>query len=57
MSRAPARLIGLHNMKGRIAPGFDADFVIWNPEAVITIDESVIQHRNKVNLINTCNAN
>lgn len=50
MSRAPAKLIGLHNIKGRIAPGYDADFVIWDPEALIKIDESIILHKNKVNM-------
>lgn len=47
MSRAPAHLIGLHKTKGKIARGFDADFVIWNPEETITIDESIILHKNK----------
>lgn len=50
MSRAPTRLIGLHNIKGKIAPGFDADFVIWDPQALIKIDEPIILHKNKVNM-------
>lgn len=48
MSRAPAELIGLHTVKGQIAPGFDADFVAWDPEAVFTVEESIIRHKNKV---------
>ena len=27
-----ARLAGLDNRKGRIERGFDADFVVWDPE-------------------------
>ena len=30
MSAAPANLLGLANRKGAIAPGYDADFVIWS---------------------------
>jgi len=33
MSTATAKLAGLQNRKGRLAPGFDADIVLWNPEA------------------------
>ena len=31
-SAAPARLAGLGGRKGRIAPGWDADLVVWSPE-------------------------
>eukprot|EP00741_Cyanophora_paradoxa_P019249 tig00000215_g18584.t1 len=32
MSTAPARIVGLAGRKGLLAPGYDADIVIWNPE-------------------------
>jgi allantoinase len=45
MSAAPARLAGLANRKGAIAPGFDADLVIWNPNASPPAE---LQHRHKL---------
>lgn len=50
MTRAPAKLSGLHNRKGRLVEGFDADFVIWNPETEIEINEAMIFHKNKVRI-------
>jgi len=34
---APARLYGLHERKGTIAVGADADIALWNPERVVEI--------------------
>jgi allantoinase len=48
MSTAPARLAGLDRRKGRVAPGYDADLVIWDPEARVTIDATRLQHRHAV---------
>lgn len=48
LTRATASLVGLHNRKGRIAENYDADFVIWDPNAVIKVQESMIWHKNKV---------
>ena len=45
MSAAPARLAGLGDRKGRIAPGLDADFVVWNPEAAFVVGEQPLYHR------------
>jgi allantoinase len=44
MSTAPARLAGLANRKGAIAPGLDADLVIWNPNA----PPPELHHRHKL---------
>jgi allantoinase len=44
----PARLAGLERRKGRIAPGADADFAIWDPEAEWTVDAGRLFHRHPV---------
>jgi allantoinase len=47
MSRSPARLARLERKKGTIAAGYDADFVIWNPEAAFEVRPEMILHRHK----------
>jgi allantoinase len=44
MSAAPARFAGLAHRKGAIAPGLDADLVIWNPNA----PPPELHHRHKL---------
>lgn len=48
MSERPARLAGLEARKGAIAPGRDADFVVWDPDEEFTVDARALQHRHKV---------
>ena len=48
MCEAPARLVGLGGRKGAIAAGYDADLVIWEPEARFTVDPAKLHHRHKV---------
>lgn len=48
MSAAPARLAGLSDRKGAIASGYDADLVIWDPDAEFTVDVASLEHRNKI---------
>ena len=43
----PADFLGL-KQKGRIAPGCDADLVIWDPEASFVVEAEMIQHRHKL---------
>ena len=47
MSEAPARLAGL-DRKGQIAPGCDADLMVWDPDATRAVDPSRLQQRHKL---------
>ncbi|KAH6670105.1 hypothetical protein B0J14DRAFT_111593 [Halenospora varia] len=47
-SSDPAKLYGLEGTKGNIAPGYDADLVVWYPEAElkngVTIEQKNLHH-------------
>jgi allantoinase len=47
MSAAPARLAGLENRKGRIDAGFDADLVIFDPDAEYVVEAADLRDRNR----------
>ena len=48
MSAAPAKLAGLDNRKGKLAAGYDADIIVWNPEREFKVVPAIIQHRHKL---------
>ncbi len=48
MCAAPARLAGLDGRKGALVPGYDADLVIWNPEASFTVEPERLHHRHRL---------
>ena len=48
MCEAPASLVGLGKRTGRLAPGLQADLVIWDPEASFTVVPEQLQHRHPV---------
>jgi allantoinase len=48
MSREPARRVGLGDRKGRLAPGYDADLIVWNPTAADTVAAETLLHRHPV---------
>jgi allantoinase len=45
LCRRPAELAGFGGHKGRLAPGHDADLVIWNPEATFEVRPEDLHHR------------
>jgi allantoinase len=48
LSQRPAQLAGLEGRKGQIAPGYDADFVIFDPEAEKTVTEAQLHTRHAI---------
>jgi allantoinase len=48
MAREPARLAGCEARKGQIAAGYDADFVVFDPETEFTVIADWLHHRHPV---------
>jgi allantoinase len=45
MAAGPARLVGLQHRKGKLAPGYDADLVIWDPDRSRVVDPAALRQR------------
>jgi allantoinase len=48
LASAPATLAGLASRTGSIAPGMDADLVVWDPSAKWTVDQQRLHQRHKL---------
>jgi allantoinase len=44
----PAQLAGLQHKKGKIAAGYDADMVVWDPERSFTVNAECLYHKHKL---------
>lgn len=48
MAEAPAKLAGCDKRKGRLAPGYDADFVAFDPEGEFSVSEDRLHYRHPI---------
>jgi allantoinase len=48
MCKNTAKLAGLGKTKGSLAAGYDADIVVWDPDASFMVDAKKLAHRNPV---------
>ncbi|MEH6516731.1 MAG: allantoinase AllB [Halioglobus sp.] len=48
MATRPALFAGMQGRKGRIAPGYDADLVVFDDSAVFTICAEIIKYKHKI---------
>jgi allantoinase len=48
MAERPAQLVGLSGRKGAIAPGYDADLVVFDAESTFTVDARALEHRHPI---------
>ncbi len=48
MATAPAAMVGLADLKGALAVGYDADFTVFAPDAPFEVHAAELQHKNAV---------
>ena len=49
MAEKPAQLAGCDKQKGKLAAGYDADFVVFEPEQRFEVNEAGLHHRLDLN--------
>ena len=48
LGSSPARLVGLDDRKGSLSAGYDADLVVFDPDAAFPVTAAALHHRHKV---------
>ena len=48
MCEGPARLVGLHRNKGRLATGYQADFALFNPDESFEVNPKALHQRHPI---------
>lgn len=48
LTEAPAKFLGVHNRKGHLQTGYDADITVWNEEEIFEVTTENILHRHKI---------
>ena len=48
LTEMPSRFLNLNHKKGFLKVGYDADFVIWNPNETFVVSEEPILHKHKM---------
>ncbi len=48
LCQRPAEFTGLGQRKGKIAPGYDADFVVWSPENSFVLEPADLRFKHKL---------
>lgn len=54
MSYNVAKFLNIENKKGKIAVGYDADLMIWNPEEVFKVTNDIIRFKHKITPYEGC---
>jgi allantoinase len=48
LSERPAQIAGINERKGKLAIGYDADLVLWSPDAIEPLTAEHLHHRHKI---------